>query len=120
MACTEGILPETDEPAPEVPSTPEANEAPAPEPFAGSDKIRSGEVTAERPEVGSIGGCTATIIAADLAITASHCLGYGSVTRRGRHFTFTLEGPNGDHSVVVDRYRSFSRDLGDHDVALHS
>lgn len=94
-------------------------EALAPEPFTdGVEKIRNGTVTSERPEVGSIGGCTATLIAADLAITAAHCVGYRTASQRGRYMTFRLDAAGGAHRVTVDRYRSFSNQLGAGDVAL--
>ncbi len=82
-------------------------------------KIREGEVTSDRPEVGRISGCTATLVAPDVAITASHCLGYRSATRRGRYDTFRIDDPAGDsHSYTVERYRSFGRELGANDIAL--
>lgn len=85
-----------------------------------ADKIRNGTVTTERPEVGSIGGCTATLVASDVAITAAHCVGYRTQRRRGRYRTFTLK-KNGDvRRFTVDRYRSFSRSLGANDIALLS
>ena len=81
-------------------------------------KIRDGSVTADRPEVGRISGCTATLVAPDVAITASHCLGYRTANRLGRYDTFRVDGPGGAEQFTVGRYRSFGRDLGANNIAL--
>ncbi len=82
------------------------------------EKIRSGELTDERPEVGTIGGCTATLVAQDVAITASHCVGYRSRNGPGNYYTLRLTNGGDTRNYTVDRYRSFSRDLGANDIAL--
>ena len=44
---------------------------PPPPGFAPSQKVRDGTPTTHRPEVGWFGGCTATLVAPDVAITAA-------------------------------------------------
>ncbi len=93
----------------------------APEPRLGerSDEIVGGTITSARPEVGYISGCTATLVAPDVIITAAHCLGYRSATRRGSYGRFTiLPASGGQRSFPIVRYRSYSRQLGRDDVAL--
>ncbi|MCB9545866.1 MAG: trypsin-like serine protease [Myxococcales bacterium] len=84
------------------------------------EKVRNGTLTQERPEVGSLSfGCTGTLVAPDLVVTASHCVGYGSALQRGNYGTFTIEAADGTkHRFGVQRYRGFSRQLGSADVAL--
>jgi hypothetical protein len=85
---------------------------------AASEKIRNGTVTSERAEVGKIRGCTATLVAANVIITAAHCVGYGTRTNIGNYNTFTVD-KNGQRSQYrVNRYRSFSRTLGADDIAV--
>lgn len=80
--------------------------------------IRNGQVTDERPEVGRHSGCTATLVAQDVAITASHCLGYRSQLTLGNYDTFIIESGGQTYRYPITRYRSFSRELGADDIAL--
>lgn len=84
------------------------------------EKVVRGELTQERPEVGSLSvGCTATLIAPEVVISAAHCFGFRSATNLGNYAQFTIESPVGTRRYAVQRYVSFSRgDLGDDDVAL--
>lgn len=88
------------------------------ESFVAEEKIRNGEVTEERPEVGRINGCTATLVAPDVAITAAHCVGYGTRTSPGRYNTLRLSNGGETRRFTVNRYRSFSRTLGANDICL--
>jgi V8-like Glu-specific endopeptidase len=82
------------------------------------EKIRNGTVTNDRPEVGRIGGCTATLVAANVAITAAHCMGYGTRTNIGNYKTFTVNNNGQRNQYRVNRYRSFSRGLGANDISI--
>ena len=85
----------------------------------GTDRpLIDGTLTSERNEIGSIGGCTATLIRPNVAITAAHCLGYATRQNPGRYTTFSVEFGNGWDSYNVKRYVSFSSQLGDRDVCL--
>ena len=81
-------------------------------------KIRNGVRTSARPEVGEFEGCTATLVAPDVAITASHCVGHRTSTAledyRGVQLTFRGETRN----YRVIRYRSFGESAGPNDIAL--
>lgn len=83
------------------------------------ETVIGGSVSWERPEVGSISGCTATLVAPEVIITAAHCLGYRSATSPGNYGDFTVWGSGGDRRTFrIDLYTSFSRTLGENDVAL--
>jgi hypothetical protein len=90
------------------------------EPFAlGDEGLVSGSYTYERPEVGSIAGCTATLVGPRLVISAAHCLDYGSRTTPGRYGTFEIRRAAGDSQrYTIERYVSFGRSVGDDDVSL--
>ena len=93
LAACAGPADETyDLPRPEAPTL-------APEVF---EKVSNGEVTTDRPEVGRIGGCTATLVAPDVAITASHCVGYRTRTNLGNYNTMRItNGNETDRKSVV-------------------
>lgn len=78
-----------------------------------------GSYTYDRPEVGSISGCTATLVGPRLVITAAHCLSYGSRTSPGRYGSFEIRRFRGDSQrYTIRRYVSYGRTVGRHDVAL--
>src|SRR5690606_27060894 len=84
------------------------------------ETVIAGSVSWERPEVGAISGCTATLVAPDVIVTAAHCLGFRSATTPGSYGQFTVYGSGGAdrRSFRIDRYRSFGTNLGRDDVAL--
>jgi hypothetical protein len=86
---------------------------------ASEDPLIRGEYTYERPEVGSISGCTATLVGPRLVVTAAHCLGYGSRTSPGRYGTFNIRRRSGDSQrYTIERYVSYASSLGADDVAI--
>lgn len=97
---------------------PDAIDAPSLAAF--EEKVVRGELTRERPEVGSISmGCTATLVAPEVGLTAAHCVSYGTREQPGNHGTFTLEpAAGGQRQYVIERYKSYSGDLGPADLAL--
>jgi len=83
------------------------------------DAVIGGTVTRERPEVGTIRGCTASLVAPDVIITAAHCLGYGSRTTPGSYGQFEINLEDGSQRTFpITRYRSFSRTLGSEDICI--
>lgn len=80
--------------------------------------LRNGQLTDERPEVGRISGCTATLVAQDVAITASHCIGYRTQLSIGNYDQLILTNNGDTRRFTINRYRSFSRELGADDIAL--
>ncbi len=97
---------------------PEGPDAPSLDAFEA--KVVRGELTRERPEVGSISvGCTATLIAPEVGLSAAHCFNYGSREQPGRYGTFTIEtASGGERRYTIERYVSFSQQLGAGDLAL--
>lgn len=83
------------------------------------DELVGGSYTYERAEVGSISGCTATLVGPRLVVTAAHCLGYGTRTSPGRYGTFEIRRAAGDSQrFTIERYVSFGSQVGADDVAL--
>jgi len=83
------------------------------------DAVIGGTTTYDRPEVGFISGCTASLVAPDMIITASHCLGYRSATSLGNYGTFTIRPASGaSRTFSIVRYRSYATQLGQDDVTL--
>ena len=85
------------------------------------ETVIGGAVSWDRPEVGAISGCTATLIAPEVIITAAHCLGFRSARTPGRYGEFTIYGAGGGdrRSYPIDLYVSYSGgSLGQDDVAL--
>jgi hypothetical protein len=84
------------------------------------EKIVRGQVTRERPEVGGLSvGCTGTLVAPNVVISAAHCFSYETRDQPGRYGNFEITGNNG--AVLrygIDRYQSFSSELGANDIAL--
>lgn len=84
------------------------------------EKIIRGQVTRERPEVGALSvGCTATLVAPNVVISAAHCFNYETQTQPGQYGNFEITQSNGAVTrFAIDRYQSFSSDLGANDVSL--
>jgi hypothetical protein len=83
------------------------------------DELIDGTPTYERPEIGRISGCTATLVAPRGVITAAHCVNYGSRLNAGYYDDFTIDRDGQtERSFRVQRIRSFSTQLGGEDVAI--
>ena len=83
------------------------------------DALIRGEYTYERPEVGSISGCTATLVGPRLVVTAAHCLGYGTRNTPGRYGSFEIRRRSGDSQrFSIERYVSYGSNVGPDDVAI--
>ncbi len=83
------------------------------------DAVIGGTVTYDRPEVGFISGCTASLVAPDVIITAAHCVGYASRTSPGNYGSFTIRPSAGEsRTFPIVRYRSFSNQLGPDDLCI--
>ncbi len=81
--------------------------------------IIAGDTTYERPEVGWLNGCTATLVAPDVVITAAHCTGFTTGTGPGAYYQFTIRKSASEaYRYTVDRYRSYARALGANDITL--
>ena len=96
----------------EVPANPSL------EPF--EEKVVRGELTEERPEVGTIShGCTATLIAPEVVLTAAHCVSFRTANNPGNHGTFTIRSGGQRHEYPIRRYISYSGgNLGAQDIAI--
>ena len=70
-------------------------------------KLVNGRVTAERPEVGLMlmggGMCTATLVAADVAITAAHCIDYRTAQNPGHYGEFVVQARVGTRRYPIGR-----------------
>jgi hypothetical protein len=85
------------------------------------ETVIGGDVSWDRPEVGAISGCTATLVAPEVIITAAHCLGFRTARSPGNYGEFTIYGRGGGdrRSYRIDLYVSYSSgSLGEPDVAL--
>ncbi len=103
IACGEGTV--------------EAPELLVPEPPDLLEKVVRGEVTTERPEVGTLSvGCTGTLVAPNVVISAAHCFSYGTRANRGNYGSFTIEADGQEHRYSIERYKSFSNRLGSADI----
>jgi len=73
----------------------------------------------DRPEIGKISGCTATLIRPDVAITAAHCVGYRTRETKGSYGTIRFDLSRSESKrYQITKYKSFGRSLGARDVTL--
>ncbi len=84
------------------------------------EKVVRGELTDERPEVGTISmGCTATLIAPEVVLTAAHCVGFRTRNNPGNNGTFIIRNQGQRYEYGVRRYISYSNgNLGAQDIAI--
>jgi hypothetical protein len=98
--------------------------ASTPEPAAHSaDELVGGTLTKVRPEIGFVsleghGACTATLIAADVLLTAAHCVDYTSQDTEGVYGFAGLDTTEGRKEYGIDRFVSLGSALGARDLAL--
>jgi V8-like Glu-specific endopeptidase len=83
-------------------------------------ELLNAAVTTARPEVGTFGFCTGTLIAPRYVISASHCFGHLSqIYSPTARSNFTIEQADGSRtSYPVERVFSFGYPIGSYDVAL--
>ena len=82
-----------------------------------SGDLLSGTYTYERPEVGNIDGCTATLVGVRIVVTAAHCVDFTPRVGAGSN-TFVVNDGRRQFSYDVDRIAVFGSEPGDDDVAL--
>lgn len=86
------------------------------------EKLVNGRPTQERPEVGIIridsSMCTATLIRADIVITAAHCLSYQTRLNTGNHGQFIVEAPSGRVTYTIEQFVSLGSEPGRDDIGL--
>lgn len=82
------------------------------------EALIGGTYTYERPEIGAIDGCTATLVGPRLVVTAAHCVDFATYDRPGAYNTFVVDDGRRTYRYPVDRVASFGWDAGDDDVAL--
>ena len=88
-------------------------------------ELLNGSPTFARPEVGRLhfgagGFCTATLITQNVAITAAHCVNFGTQQTEGTWGRFVVDPDENasPRTFEITHYRSFSSRLGWSDVAL--
>lgn len=78
-----------------------------------------GSRTDERPEIGSLGGCTGTLIRPNVVVSASHCYNYSSRRSQGRYGTYYVQRPRQQtEQFNIDLIEVYDRQLGEDDVSL--
>lgn len=90
-----------------------------------ADALKDGVFTFERPEIGIMvtnGGtfCGATLVSANVAVTAAHCVGYATADGAGKKLGFfrVQREPGAYVDFEYDAHVSFGRSPGDDDVAI--
>ena len=89
------------------------------------EAIRDGVFTYERPEIGimvtnGMSYCTATLVSPNVALTAAHCVGYGTEDGRGDKLGFFRieRSASSYEDFEYDAYVSYGSSWGRDDVAL--
>lgn len=83
------------------------------------ETVIAGSVSWAHPEIGAISGCTATLVAPEVVVTAAHCLSYRSTRSPGNYGAFTIYRSASERlSYRIELYVSFGTGLGRDDVAL--
>ncbi len=78
-----------------------------------------GSRTMERPEIGSLGGCTGTLIRPNVVISASHCYNYSSRRSQGRYGTYYVQREGQQtQQFNIDLIEVYDRQLGADDISL--
>ncbi len=114
VGCTTEV-----EPAVGLPDDDRIAVAPEPELGSAQEAVISGTVTRDRPEVGWMDVCTATLVAPDVLLCAAHCTEFSSRSTLGNYFTYVVTGTDGSrHSYTVDKYKAFATELGEDDLLL--
>ena len=92
------------------------NEADGPE----AEQIVHGITTYARPEIGYItGGCTGTLVAPRVLLTAAHCFGYATRTYMSDWGTFTIyRSSTSSTSYRIEQFESFGYRVGPDDLML--
>lgn len=82
-----------------------------------TDEVVGGTVTLDNPHIGSISGCTATLVAPNVIITAAHCVDFRSGSYSD---TFTIRKADGTtHRSRITEIVSYSRgELGPSDITV--
>ena len=86
---------------------------------ANSASLIDGTPASDRPEIGYLGGCTATLIRPNVVVSASHCHGYSSRRSPGSYGSFSIERDGrwiGEYDI--DLIEVYGQQLGSNDVAL--
>ena len=83
-------------------------------------ELMNATVTLARPEVGTFGFCTGTLILPQYVITASHCFNhFSTIYTPSSRPSFSIDREDGTRtSYPVDRVFSFGYPIGSYDVAL--
>lgn len=81
--------------------------------------LTAGDANWSHPEIGRIPGCTATLIAPRVVITAAHCMQFDTRLARGAYERFFIDvDASRSEAFSVDAFMSFGTKTGEDDIAL--